>query len=86
MADSLQLLFEEPELVDALKLWEPEYEFAPATLKRAHGYLDPGVISKVKAEPLDEDHDDDYAPFGSGITVWSSVSTIARPPVTLATT
>ncbi len=82
MADSLQLLFEEPELVDALKLWEPEYEFAPATLKRAHGYLDPGVISKVKAEPLDEDHDDDYAPFGSGITVTAKVLGSKRRPYT----
>jgi superfamily II DNA or RNA helicase len=87
MADSLHLLFDEPELLEALQLWEPEFEFPPGALKRAHAYLDPGIITKITAEPLGGDYgryedDENDFPVGRGITVSARVLGSRRRPYT----
>jgi superfamily II DNA or RNA helicase len=80
MAHPLQSLFDEPELLDALRVWDPGLDFPPAALKRAYAYLDPGLISKVKASPIEEDHGDDYEPFAGGVTVSAKVLGSGRRP------
>ena len=81
MADPLQAIFDEPELLEALRRWDPEGEFAPPTVRRAHGYLAPGVISKLKVQ-VHADDDDGYGPLDDCITVSAKVLGSARRPYT----
>jgi hypothetical protein len=78
MANPLQPLFDEPSLLDALREWEAQLDFPPAALRRAQGYLAPGVISKVTAQSTVPDYDDE--PFGGGVTVSAKILGSGRRP------
>jgi superfamily II DNA or RNA helicase len=54
MADPLQLLLDEPDLLDAIARYEVGAEFPPATVARARSYLAPGIITRVSAKFEDE--------------------------------
>jgi len=82
MADSLQLLFDDADLLEALQIWGPEYDFPQGALKRAHDYLAPGVISKITAEAVEDEYADEEEPVYGGFLVSAKVLGSKRRPYT----
>ncbi|RPJ35252.1 MAG: DEAD/DEAH box helicase [Verrucomicrobiaceae bacterium] len=54
MADPLQLLLEEPDLLDEIAKYDVQAEFSPNTVKRAMSYLAPGIITRFSSRTEDD--------------------------------
>jgi superfamily II DNA or RNA helicase len=82
-ANSLQYLLDDPALLEEIARFNLEDEFSPVTVKRAREYLAPGLITRIKAGPLDfdmDDHDGYDDDFAEGVTVSAKIAGSSRKP------